>query len=522
MPSPLSELRGTTRPRVESKPANIVASDGDLAADLMEAAGKPLEPWQRDSVDLMMAHRPDGKWACYEYAEWVPRQSGKGALGEARVLTGLFVLGEELIIWTAHEYKTAHEAFRRMKALIRRLGTAVSETLVDVDGVLVKITNGNEESFERLDTGQRVMFIARSKSSGRGFSGDVNIIDEAFAYTPEQAEALGPTLIARPNAQIIYLSSPPLTGDSGEVMFELKDRAEAGGDDSLGYRDWGLEGNLDELGKVNLDDPNMWARVNPALGLGRVTLETIRRLRKMLSANEGRGFAREVLGLWPKRIKGGGAIDMDIWRRDHLEGGLLDPGSRRAGDVALAVDIAPNRDYAAIGIYGNREDGFGHAQIVAYKPGTDWVIDEVVRWRDALDPVAVVMGRGTAASLEVELKKVGIQRAKDRPEDDFSDRDVPKRGELHVLTATEMSGAVGNLLDAVRQRTLRHVGQRELDSSAEGSKTKRNGDTIAWALADFAADTSPLVTITGARWGFTSLAHLIDESGETELCAVLV
>jgi hypothetical protein len=487
----------------------------------MERAGKPLESWQCDGIDLMLSYRLDDMWACYEYAEWVARQNGKGGLGEARALTGFFVLGEELITWTAHEYKTAHEAFRRMKALIRRLGKPISETLVDFGEFLVKISNGNEESFERLDTNQRIIFIARSKSSGRGFTGDVVIIDEAFAYTSEQAEALGPTLTARPNAQIVYLSSPPLTGDTGEIMFELKDRAEAGGDDSLGYRDWGVEGFLDDRAKMDLDDPKLWAQSNPALGRGRVTLSTIQKLRRMLSSKEGRGFAREVLGLWPKRIEGGGAIDMDIWRRDHLEGGLLDPESRRAGDVALAVDIAPNRDYAAIGIYGNREDGFGHSQIVAYKPGTEWVVDEVVRWREALDPVAVVMGRGTAASLEVELKKVGIHRAKDRPDDDFSEKEAPKRGELHVLTALQMSGAVGNLLDAVRQKTFRHIGQRELDASAEGSKTKRNGDTIAWALADFAADTAPLVTITAARWGFTALAHLIDEE-EPDPCVVFV
>lgn len=465
----------------------------------MEKAGKPLEPWQCDSVDLMMSYRADGRWACYEYAEWVARQNGKGGLGEARVLTGLFVLGEELIIWTAHEYKTAHEAFRRMKALIRRLGKVISETLVEVDGVLIKITNGNEESFERLDTSQRVMFIARSKSSGRGFSGDVNIIDEAFAYTPDQAEALGPTLIARPNAQIIYLSSPPLTGTSGEVMFGLKDRAEAGGDDSLGYRDWGVEGNLEELGKVNLDDPELWAVANPALGLGRVTLETIRRLRRMLAANEGRGFAREVLGLWPKQVKGGGAIDPDLWLA------LNDPESKRDGDVAIAVDISPDRTYASIGLYALRADGLGHMQIVAYAANTDWLLDKIVEWRDVLNPVAIAMGRGTAASLEVELEKRGITR----PEDP----DKPKRGNLAVATATEMSAATGQFFDAVRQKTDRHAPDpaNALDLSVAGAAAKLTGDQMAWARKESNADTSPLVTVTLARWAFHSLAHLVDQ-----------
>lgn len=476
----------------------------------MEAAGKPYEQWQKDSANLLMSVRADDKWSCYEYAEWVARQNGKGGIGEGRVLAGFFVLGEELIIWSAHEYKTAMEAFRRIRTLIRKLGKPVNDTLVVVDGVHVKISNTNgEEGFERLDNGQRIKFVARSKGSGRGFSGDLNVIDEAFAYTTDQAEALGPTLIARPNAQIIYLSSPPLTGDTGEIMFELKDRAEKGQDDSLGYRDWGIEGNLDELAKIDLDDVQTWASANPALGLGRVTLETIRRLRKMLSANEGRGFAREVLGVWPKRLKGGGAIDMARWNTE-----LLDPDSKRVGDVAVAVDIAPTRNYAAIGIFGLRSDGFGHAQLVEYKPGTDWLVEAVVKWRGSLDPLAVVMGRGTAASIEVELNKHGIARPED-PE-------KPKRGELHVLTGTQMSGAVGQFLDAVKQGTFRHTGQRELDSSAEGARAKQNGDSLVWELKNSDADTAPIVSVTEARWGYMALAHLVDLEEELDPCVVFV
>ncbi|MGH3438122.1 MAG: hypothetical protein ACRDRN_16845 [Sciscionella sp.] len=496
--SPPDVLRGALRPRVEHRPP-IKASFGDLAADLMTAAGKPLERWQCDSVDLLLSTRTDGKWACYEYAEWVARQNGKGGIGEARVLTGFFVLGEELIIWSAHEYKTALEAFRRMRALIRALGRAVSDTLVEVDGVSVKISNTNgEEGFERTDTGQRIKFIARSKSSGRGFSGDTNVVDEAFAYTTDQQDALMPTLIARPNAQIIYLSSPPLTGDTGDVMFELRKRAEAGGDDSLGYRDWGVAGNLDQLERINLDDRGLWATSNPALGLGRVTEETIERLRRSMAANGGRGFAREVLGLWPRENVGGGAIDVKQWTA------LLDPESRRDGDIALAVDIAPRRDYAAIAVYGIRADGGGHLQLVDYRPGTDWLVDRVIELREALDPVAIAMGRAVAASIEVELNKHDVHRPESAGE--------PRRGDLAVTTATEMSAATGQMLDAVKQGTLRHIGQCELDASVAGAKIKETGDTVAWARKDSAADTSPLVAVSLARWVFEARAHLINRN----------
>jgi hypothetical protein len=486
--SPPVELLGALTPRVEVRPADIVDSDGELAADLMAAAGKPLEQWQSDGVDLMMSTRPDGKWACFEFAEWVARQQGKGVLGEARVTYGLLVLDEE-ITWSAHLYMTALIAFRRIREVFRALGQVHQtsrEEVIEIDEVPVKVWNSNNDrGFERMDTGRRISFFARSKGGLRGASPDVNVIDEAFAYTFEQQDAIMPTLIAKPNAQTIYLSSPPLTGDTGEVMYELKTRAEGGQAQRLGYRDWGLKGHLDDVEKVDLDDRSSWAATCPGLGRGRVTVETIQALRDSMSR---KGFGREVLGLWPRRTKGGGAIDMTLWAA------LLDGESRRAGDVAIAVDIAPERDYSAIGLYGRRDDGIGHAQLLDYRPGTDWVIERLLEWRSVLDPVAIGMGRATAASLELDLKAEGVTRPED-PE-------KPKRGDLMVLTSLEMTAATGQLLDAVKQASFRHVGQAELDASAEGAKTKLTGDTLAWARKEATADTSPIVTVTCARWVF--------------------
>lgn len=494
-----SPLRGATAPRVSVAPPSV-DSYGSIACRLMAAAGKPLEQWQRDAMQIMLSVREDDRWACYEYAEWVSRQSGKGALGEARVLTGFLVLGEQLIIWTAHEYKTSHEAFLRMRALLRALGTSVSENLVIVDGVEIKIHNGNEEGFERLDTEQRVKFIARSKSSGRGFSGDCVIIDETFAYTPEQAEALGPTMIARPNAQIVYLSSPPLSSETGQVMYSLRTRAEKGGDGALGYRDWGLAGDLDAIDRINLDDRNLWAQAVPALGGGRVTIETIDRLRKMLSQNGGRGFAREVLGLWPKKREGGGFIDLKRWRE------LADPASQRAGNVAIAVDMSPKRDYACISMVGRREDGFRHAQILDYRPGIDWLVEKIVEWRGLLQPVVVAMGPGTGRALKVELKKHGIEPSEDT--------DEPKRGDLLILSAGEMGSSCGLLLQQVRDGQLRHIGQAELDSSIEGTAAKETGDNLVWVRGNSSADPSPTVSLSIALWGFDARSHLVDQAGE--------
>jgi hypothetical protein len=485
-----------SNPRVELHPP-YVYTFGPEARDLAARAGLKLDPWQCNAIDLLLACKADGKWACFEYAELVARQNGKGAILEARVLAGFLLLGEQLILWSAHEYKTAMEAFRRFRTLLRRLGKQVgnNENLIEYDGIRIKISNTNgEESFERLDTEARVKFVARSKGSGRGFSGDLVIIDEAFAYTLLQQEALMPTMRARRNPQIIYTSSPPLDGDTGEPMFMLRKRADAGGDDSLGYRDWGAEGDLDHLEKIDLDDRALWKATNPAYGI-RVTEQATLRDRRGMS---DRGFAREILGVWPRQTQGNVVIDPALWAV------LADPNSRRTGGIALGIDLSPLRDYGAIVVYGLREDGLGHAQLADYRPGSKWVIPRLVELREALEPVAVGMGRGTFAYLETELDKAGFEK----PEDP----DAPQQGDLAVTNAIDMAAAAGQILDGVREAAFRVVPARHLDIAVAGARTKTSGDTIAWTANGADCDISPLVALSLARWSFETRSHLLSEA----------
>jgi hypothetical protein len=487
----------------------------------MVRAGRPLDQWQIDGVTLMLACRDDGQYACYEYCEWVSRQNGKGGILEARVLAGFLLLGEELILWSAHLYKTAMELFRRMKALIRALGTKVKlhddnlwlvpAIVVDKqsgelreEDVLVKISNTNgDEGFERLDTGARVVFIARSAGGGRGMSGDVNIIDETFAYTREQHSALLYTLSARPNPQIIYTSSPPLKGDAAEIMFDLRRRGDPAAprepmdgpweqDDSLGYRDWGLPGDLDNLDGINLDDLSLAAPTNPALGI-RITMTTVRRELR----SDRAGYPRERLGIWPKEIRSNnGAISMQHWEN------LADLASKRTGDLVLGVDVTPDRERAAIAICGKRADGLFHWQVIDERPGTDWIVKRLVELKVKHKPVAIVIdGKSPASSLIAELAKHGIKPSENKAE--------PMHGDLLIVGPGDMAAAWGQFVDAVVQRKGRHKGDAVLTSALAGAKTRPLGDGgQAWGRKG-SSNIAPLVAVTIAHHGFETRAHLV-------------
>lgn len=494
-------------------------SYGPEALELAERAGLHADPWQDDGVTAMLAVRDDGKWAALKHAEIIPRQNGKSLEFYIRALAGFFLLSEKLVMWSAHEYRTAQEAFLKILDLIANLGERVNDTRYDVDGIPVKISNTNgDEGFIRLDTRQRIKFLARSKSAGRGFSGDVSIVDEAFALTDEQYAAFLPAMSARPNPQVLFGSSPPLDGASGGVLYRLRARAlairkalDAGEpvtDDRLGLRDWGLQGvDLDDVGKsdprtgrliIDLDDRRLWALTNPAFNVVRadgsgVNEEFSAIERGSMSPTD---FARERIGVWPRQLEAsGGQIDLQAWMD------LEDAESRRMGAVAIAVDIAPDRSWSAVCVFGARADELGHGQLVDYRPGTDWLVGRLVELRAGLTPLGFAMARGTAASLEPELRKVGITR----PENP----DEPRYGDLAVLTAVDMAAACGQIIDAVKLRSFRVVPAQPLTLAVPAARTRVTGDTIAWTRKDSTVDITPVVALTEARWLYETWAPLL-------------
>lgn len=471
----------------------------------MERAGKPLDEWQADSVKILMAVDDEGLWVCYEYCELCSRQNGKGVVLEARVLYGFLRLNESLILWSAHEYKTAKKAFKRMLELFAALGDKINENLYVVDGCYIKVNNTHgEEGFERLDeTKCIVQFIARSAGSGRGFTGDLNILDEAYALTDEQTEALAPTGLATDNPQFIYASSPPLTAASGGGLYYLRGRAMAmiklGEEDALGYRDWGLDGDLDSLDSMDLDDRTLWAAANPALINGRLTFAKIQKLKKQLRTL--RGFARECLGLWPYRAETGGLFDMDAWKN------LGDPKLKMVGRIAMAIDTEPGRSRTSVMAAGHTGDEQYLVETVQQFTGTRGVIAFMRVVLKAQKPRVLVVDPGAAAgSFIIDLDKL-LDEIREELDADGVEFDC----ELVELGGRDYAQACGTFKDLVEAENLRHLGQKSLDAAVEGAITRPLSDAFAWDRRKPEADITPLCGATLA------LAGLRDHCDDEEL-----
>src|SRR6218665_1254385 len=200
-------------PRVRSVPGDSFSSRVE-ALELAESVGLDPDVWQRNVVMDMLAEDDQGRWAAFEAGLIVPRQNGKGAVLEGIDLADLFLFSagtrDFLAIHTAHEFKTAQEAFRRVLFWVENNDWLRKK----VDRIR---TSHGEEGIELL-SGARLRFLARSGGSGRGFSCDRLTYDEAYDLPDETVAASLPTMSARPNPQVIYTSSAPTGSVKSEVL----------------------------------------------------------------------------------------------------------------------------------------------------------------------------------------------------------------------------------------------------------------------------------------------------------------
>lgn len=507
-PHPLSGRIQTPEeliPRVCMVP-DYAFSSGPEAIELAASAGLILDPWEQLALILGLGETAEGKWAAFQIALIVARQNGKGAVLEALGLFWLFGTGEALIGHTAHEYKTAMEAFRRILSLIENTDWMRKK--------VKKVINTNGEEGIELLNGQRLRFLARSKGAGRGFTFRKLIWDEAYALTEEQQEAQLPTMSAVPNPQVWLASSPPLTSETGIPLF--KARRNAGKPGSV-FLDYGAEGSLEKLEEIDLDDTALALKTNPNAP-ERISEEAMARERVAMG---DRGYARERLCVWPPDLLAGYVvITKEQWAElaDPLSGAISGPDvdmlgnsiADRAlvGSPVIAVDVAPRtggNPPASLGLASRRRDGKTHLELIKSGSGTAWLVRDAVAMVQSTGAKIVLDPGSPAGSILAELQNSLTAAG-------LNHEDV-----ILLMGARDVAQAFGMIYDAATSttpegRNVAHLGQAELETAVGGADKRPVGSTggYAWDQRDAAVDITGLVSITHANWGLAKVGPEVE------------
>lgn len=453
-------------PRVRLVP-EFVSSAGVEAVELAASAGLVLDDWQATVVHDFLSERADGRWAALECGLIVPRQNGKSRCLEAIALYSLFLDPDaRLTLWSAHQFKTAREAFRNLAAMVQNY-SHLSRLVKSVR------SSHGEEGIELVD-GSRLNFVARSRTSGRGFSGDKLILDEAQEIDPEDVASSLPMLSARPNPQIIYAGTVSATADH---LRKIHERAVANdGETRLAVTEFGAV--LDD----SIDDVAVWERANPSFGL-RLDPEFVAMERKSMDES---AFMQERLGIWPLRVSELTIFDAGVWE------GCADFDSMLPDRFCLAADAPPDRSEAYVAAAGLRDD-LVHVEIVETKRGLGWVADFLIQKATKYSVPVVLDARGSLGGIVSRLESAGVK--------------------VFLMGAPDVAKACGEFFDAVVEQRLRHLDDPILNLAIGGAAKRPLGDAWAWDRKNALVSISPLIAATNAIYG----ASQVPESSEPEV-----
>lgn len=456
---PVDVLPGTASPRVFSGP-RAAKSDGDDAAWLASSYGMVPDPWQVEVLRKWLGVADAGRYASARCGTACPRQNGKNGILEIRELYGMVALGER-ILHTAHEVKTARKAFARLLEFFDN-----ARAYPELAGMVREIRRTNGQEAIVLLNGGSVEFVARSRGSGRGFSVDVLVCDEAQEMDEDAYAALRPTVSASANPQVILTGTPPPPGASGEVFRRFRASAIAGTDERLAWDEWSC---LDDLETVDLDDRAEWAARNPSLAV-RLQEQTVADERAEMDPEI---FARERLGWWKPEDASRGAIPSELWKT------LISPAPPWGSAVMFALDVAPDHSTATIAAAWPTTDGAAWVQLADTRAGVEWIPDRAAQLLAKYGGRLLVEQTGTAGFL--------LPRLTAEP--------VPRRF---------YADACSTLDAAVQSRSLRHGNQPELNAAVAAARWSSSGDAGQRVLSRKNSQVSPLVAVSLALHGLTT------------------
>ena len=471
---------GVQEPRLQLLPSAFDAGlSADRAADMIdvaELAGIVLDPWQVIGTEALTLTRSDGRWASFEAFMAANRQQGKGTIIEGRQLAGLFVWEETLQVYTAHEFKTAQEMFLRIRQLIEATPT--------LDRMVQRIRTADGEEAIETKSGCRLKFMARSNSSGRGFTAPTLYLDEAMKLKRTMVASLMPTMSALSmtgNPLLMYFSS---AGEvNSEVQEEVRERAITGQSERLAYVEWSVprwdELPADERARWSgpeeyRRDPEVHRRANPGYGI-RLSPSFV--VDTELEAMGPEEFDRERLGIWAK-LGGESVFPANVWSN------LADEESKPGEQIVFAVDVSPSRDSASIALLSYRPDGLIHGEIIENRVGTSWVGHRLGELVERHKPAAVVAIAGSAAeSLIPKWKREGVR--------------------VRLIKFVDYVKACGVFFDWVSQGKIRHLGDDLLTVAIDGAKQswRQDGASWYWSRKNSDVDITPLVALTVAAAG---------------------
>lgn len=410
----------------------------------------------------------------------VARQNGKTSVLVMLILWRLFTDGAPMIIGAAQNLDVAEETWEKV--------VEIAEAIPELEQEIAKVSTGNGKRFIRLDTRERYRPQAANRRGGRGWSGDMVLLDELREHQTWDAwAAISKTTNARDRAQVYGVSN---AGDASSIVLRhlrkqaiasingenLSDVDEVDWDEELkqlleeaviGIFEWSAR---EDRGRWDIDG---WYEANPALGW------TIKQA--TIASDAGRDpedvFRTEVLCQFVD-TSGLGPFPEGSWEQTRIARVDRDPKM----PAGYCVDLSYDRKMAYVALCFYDTDGHLRAEIAAARAGTDWLIpwfsspDRVI----APDLITLQKNGAPISSMIADFEAAGFDL-------------VPWEG-------PDLGRASGMAFDRIVSGTVSHGIQPVLDIAANTARTKPAGDGWLIDRKNSSEDAAPLVAWVGSIW----------------------
>jgi phage terminase large subunit-like protein len=446
--------------------------------DFATEIGLPLMEWQKFVAIHGHKVKEDGRWHSQLNNLCLARQNGKSTFMMLRILTGMYVWGENLQLTSAHRLTTSLETFRQMVTIIEGNDKLASEIKK------IRWQHGAEEM--ELKGGRRFVVKAANNAS-RGISAPATIhLDELREYKDEDAwSSMRYTMMSSKNPQVWTYSN---AGDQHSVILnKLRERglaAAANLSDTIGWFEWSAEPDAPILlpsGEINWD---AFAQANPSLG---ATIHPDN-LRAVL--NDPPDIVRtEVLCQWVDTINA--AIDANKWALCQIDPIPLDPEQ----PTWLGLDLSPDRKFGAL-VAAQRLSGERFYVQLLHTWSNDYSLNDLAVANDIAPYVrkyntqTVAYSKRTSQAVASRLSSAGIQ-------------------------TTDMDGGIyaescDRWLGAINSHRLQHSGQEELTQQTLSAAKLPYGDG-SWIIGRRASRVAVCASVA------TALVTYFATQPETEI-----
>jgi hypothetical protein len=504
-------ILGCETPRIYTPPLRELTRETTHGFACIAFAEEVLElklfPWQKWLLLHGLELNQDGLYRFRTVVVEVARQNGKSLLMVVLALWHLFALDSKKVIATAQDLSRAEESWE--DAVERAMENDELEPLIAGTGEKERagVKRGHPKRLI-LDNGCEYRVSSASRRGGRGFSGDLILMDELQEHQSwDSWGAVTKTTMARPRAQTWAFSN---AGDSlSVVMRHLRAKAHR----DLGWPDGdadaevlddpepGLAQLLEDVGEVATGfyewsappkalrtDMTALAQANPSMNHTDVVADCVteRALIHALREDPAAVFDKECMCRWVAHSDGG-PFPEGSWLQ------TLDDKARPSPDAKSAICIevsAGQRERAFVARAALDDNGNPVFGIWADQQGTDWVLGWLRENRHRYSVIVLRSGAGTPALSLL---------------DQIETAELP----LEKWTSADVSAGHGQMFDLIRDNKTRHLSHPGLDMAATSAAIKiQSGGGWIVDPKNSPTDTAPLIAAMGAVWG---LAHLPDD-----------